>query len=273
MTTPPEAADIQARISFDDDQLCLHWRDRGVMIIIDQDGTAILVHNKGRGWATSEVVINPATLKETAEMLSAKPGIPQAGELRERVVAALLSCDGPPIMQASMQGYEERLVRWHKSCRDAAEKRADAIIAIVPSPDEVEALRKELAEMTALKDIFVADWSKAENAEIAALQKLEASEARASQLAEKVGKLRPRFVYKLENRNGSFWHCEWCHMTSEYKAECALHEPECVFAQPEASAKATTPQVSAWNPDAETVDEAFARHKAARPQTGPGEKP
>ena len=47
---------------------------------------------------------------------------------REHIIEVLMLCDGPAVMQPSVNGYEERLARWEKSRREMAEKRADALL-------------------------------------------------------------------------------------------------------------------------------------------------
>lgn len=215
---------------------------------------------------------------------SAKPGIPQ-GELRERVDQAIADglqkyCDQKPLVENAI-GY----IR-------------DAILSILPSPAEVEALRKERDEAGASVKRHSA--ATIDNAKIIAAFKegrmgtsgcacvfdedgetilrwcyphselklrAEASEARASQLAEALRELTVALTHD-DNPQNEF-------------VTARLADARKALAQPEASAKATTREdVDPDDWQSTNSRPSYCKAKGYEPcnkplgcKCGPGEKP
>lgn len=78
-------------------------------------------------WMPLEAVPNSVG-HSAAQPESIPTPILEEGKIREMVIETLMSCDGPAVIQPSVNGYEERLARWERSRREVAEQRTNAIL-------------------------------------------------------------------------------------------------------------------------------------------------
>ena len=62
---------IEPRVWFEDDQLCLQWRSKGVLIGISGDGLAWISTKDSSGYGMGWTTINNVTLQDIAECITA----------------------------------------------------------------------------------------------------------------------------------------------------------------------------------------------------------